>query len=83
MRTKQADHREVVVLGDKVYVGRDIAVYKWAFSNAGFTVRHRPESGKMTTKQMMEGDWSVVLCLALSTDHCFVSSSIPKNGWNY
>jgi hypothetical protein len=75
---KDERNRELVVTGEKVYVGRDAPAYTWAFEQAGFVVkRRRPDMGHMTHKTFVDGTWRVLLCLALDTSHCFSTHSMP------
>ena len=73
--------REVVVLGEKGYINRDINAYNQVFGKVGFAVKRKkpnPTTGEshMSSKVMAGGSWSVLLCLALNTAHCFTDSSM-------
>lgn len=79
MQWTDSSKKNVIVLGEKVYIGRDFKVYKWAFSQTGFNIKFGSSaSGKMSTKHVVGGDWSVLLCLALNTEHCFTSSNLGQ-----
>ncbi|KAH9258243.1 hypothetical protein BASA81_003292 [Batrachochytrium salamandrivorans] len=79
MQWTESSKKNVIVLGEKVYIGRDFKVYKWAFSQTGFNIKFGSSaSGKMSTKHVVGGDWSVLLCLALNTEHCFTSSNLGQ-----
>ena len=79
MQWTESSKKQVVVLGERVYIGRDMGVYKWAFTRLGFNVRLGSSStGRMSTKLLQSGDWSVLLCLALNTEHCFTSTNLDR-----
>ena len=79
MQWTEKSKKQVIVLGERIYVGRDLKVYKWAFTRVGFNVRMGSSStGRMSTKLLAGGDWSVLLCLALNTEHCFTSTALDR-----
>ena len=77
MKWQAGERRRVIVLGESGYIGRDIVGYKWAFERAGFTIK-KAKSGHISIKTLTSETWSVLLCLALNTEHCFTSGSMFK-----
>jgi hypothetical protein len=79
MQWTESSKKQVVVLGERVYISRDMGVYKWAFGRLGFNIRQgSSQTGRMSTKLLASGDWSVLLCLALNTEHCFTSTNLDR-----
>mmetsp|Transcript_22202 Transcript_22202/g.28381 ORF Transcript_22202/g.28381 Transcript_22202/m.28381 type:complete len:768 (+) Transcript_22202:49-2352(+) len=77
-----SDKKQVaVILGEKGYINRDFAVYNSVFTKNKFQIikkKLNPATNEahMSTKQMSSDSWTVVICLALNTDHCFTSAGM-------